>query len=431
MIRKIAHQIWNERRHNSLIVAALLLTTIFIWMISDPLYVIMATKAIPDNYEKKERYCVELNFDFYQMISNEDNGALFNLLRNIMQNVAKLPEVENYITTSYGSEFNPSVEIFDELYTGTESNKKSKQKVYLYNYFWEGNPNMFNTIGLKDANNGKPLLVPEKINIWRGIFISSSTAMTLFGTTDIAGKELNESYEILGVYEDFQIHAYREPVPSAIVLHKPSIYNFSTNYAKRIVQLKSGTDIDAFEEKLEKIRSGIDPENEFEISLMTMDEMMQESNGDKEARYTINQKIALNSFALICIFLCMLGTFWVRMDNRRGDIGIMRTMGASRNRIMRQYITEAVMLLSVAVVAALPLLIHIVYTDGFAEPGICNYNKEYFTPNPQYAVNNRYIHFATVTAITYVTMLLITIVGTLIPVYRATRILPADALREE
>jgi ABC-type lipoprotein release transport system permease subunit len=46
-------------------------------------------------------------------------------------------------------------------------------------------------------------------------------------------------------------------------------------------------------------------------------------------------------------------------------------------------------------------------------------------------VNNRYIHFATVTAITYVTMLLITIVGTLIPVYRATRILPADALREE
>ena len=129
MIRKIAHQIWNERRHNSLIVAALLLTTIFIWMIADPIYVIMATKAIPDNYEKKERYCVELNFDFYQMISNEDNGALFNLLRNIMQNVAKLPEVENNITTSYGSEFNPSVEIFDELYTGTESNKKSKQKV--------------------------------------------------------------------------------------------------------------------------------------------------------------------------------------------------------------------------------------------------------------------------------------------------------------
>ena len=37
MITKILHQAWNERRYNSLIFGVLLLTTIFIWMISDPI----------------------------------------------------------------------------------------------------------------------------------------------------------------------------------------------------------------------------------------------------------------------------------------------------------------------------------------------------------------------------------------------------------
>ena len=55
MITKILHQAWNERKHNCLIFGVLLLTTIFIWMISDPIYVIFATKAIPNNYEKRDR----------------------------------------------------------------------------------------------------------------------------------------------------------------------------------------------------------------------------------------------------------------------------------------------------------------------------------------------------------------------------------------
>ena len=127
----------------------------------------------------------------------------------------------------------------------------------------------------------------------------------------------------------------------------------------------------------------------------------------------------------------MLGTFWTRMDNRRSDIGIMRSMGASRSRVVRQYITEAVILLTLAFVAAMPIVLHFVLTEGFAEPGVCSIDKKMFLPNPEYGVNNFYIHFAWVTVITYVAMLFITIAGTWIPVYRATRILPADALREE
>ena len=134
---------------------------------------------------------------------------------------------------------------------------------------------------------------------------------------------------------------------------------------------------------------------------------------------------------LSIIVLCMLGTFWTRMDNRRSDIGIMCSMGASRSRVVKQYITEALILLTLAFATAMPIVLHFVVTEGFAQPGVCDFDKENFTPNPEYGMNNFYIHFAWVTAITYMAMLLITIIGTWIPVYRATRIQPADALREE
>ena len=56
MMTKIFHQIWNQRWHNSWIFAELLVIAIFLWMLIDPLYIVYATKAIPDNYEKKDRY---------------------------------------------------------------------------------------------------------------------------------------------------------------------------------------------------------------------------------------------------------------------------------------------------------------------------------------------------------------------------------------
>ena len=434
MITKILHQAWNERKHNCLIFGVLLLTTIFIWMISDPLYVIFATKAIADNYDKRDRCCVKLDFDYSEMIKDEENFSLYNLHTNIVHAIKSLPEVESSLDTymSMGA-FNSYMHLTDKIYYDTEK-KDSFIYVGQYCYVWEGDYNMFGTLGLKDANSGKALTVPEDVNTENDIFVSRHAAMKLFGTTEIIGRTHNDShtkYTIRGVYDDFQLDTYTEPRPSMIKFERPSVYSIASYSSKRIVKLKEGTKLDAFTQKVKETVAKIDRNNDFQVSVLTLDELQEETHVEREARYTINQKIILSSFALVCIFLCMLGTFWTRMDNRRSDIGIMRSMGASRCRVVRQYITEAVILLTLAFVAAMPIVLHFVLTEGFAEPGVCDIDKENFTPNPEYGVNNFYIHFACVTVITYAAMLLITIVGTWIPVYRATRILPADALKEE
>ena len=52
-------------------------------------------------------------------------------------------------------------------------------------------------------------------------------------------------------------------------------------------------------------------------------------------------------------------------------------------------------------------------------------------PDPAYPQNRPWPHFLSVTVLTYAVLLLTALVGTWIPVRRAARILPVDALREE
>ena len=428
MMTKIFHQIWNQRWHNSWIFAELLVIAIFLWMLIDPLYIVYATKAIPDNYEKKDRYFIELK-------CNNNGETNIDVFRNILHKIENMPEVENHITTSMTSNFNDAgTFISDVLYPNPEKSIEAYVPVQAFYYYWNWDKyDALHTLGLKDANSGKLLTIPEKMNPVTQIFVSRAAAINTYGTANVIGRKPKEDYEIIGVYEDYKINDYVEPLPSIIYLRNiEEDWFYSSASNKIIVKLKKGTNRKLFNQKLDNLLKE-DKLSEFieDIELISMDEYLENSSASKIAASTLRPKFIFCIFALACIFLCMLGTFWTRMDNRRSDIGIMRSMGASRGRVVQQYITEAVILLTLAFVAAMPIVLHFVLTEGFAAPEVCSFDKQNFAPNPEYGVNNFYIHFAWVTAITYATMLLITILGTWIPVYRATRILPADALREE
>ena len=107
----------------------------------------------------------------------------------------------------------------------------------------------------------------------------------------------------------------------------------------------------------------------------------------------------------------------------------MRSMGASRNDIIVQFLVEAAMLVTLAFVCMLPVLFNYVHIEGLFDdvfaPG------SYPIVSNKYWVNSFWHHLGAVSLITYLTLLSVSLVGTLIPVVKATNILPADALRDE
>lgn len=85
------------------------------------------------------------------------------------------------------------------------------------------------------------------------------------------------------------------------------------------------------------------------------------------------------------------------------------------------------MLVSIAFVLVLPLLWHHARIDGMY---VVEASQD-FVPDVQYAQNRFGAHFGIVTLLTYLLLLAVALVGTYIPVKRAARTLPAEALRDE
>ena len=109
----------------------------------------------------------------------------------------------------------------------------------------------------------------------------------------------------------------------------------------------------------------------------------------------------------------------------------MRSVGATASSAVGQFVTEAMILVTVAFVVSMPLIAHYIYVEGFAEPlakvPTWVHNE---TPDQSYLHNRALPHFAIVTAIAYLLISAIAIAGSLLPASRITRSLPADALRE-
>ncbi len=156
------------------------------------------------------------------------------------------------------------------------------------------------------------------------------------------------------------------------------------------------------------------------------DRMMSEIFG--ELNYTRKNTI-FAIFGLLCVFLGMTGTFWVRANARRQEIGVMRSLGASKWRIISQFLTEAGILITITSIISTILIANYIYTEGFFSDGAgMTGNLE---PNPMYWQNNPVLHFAIISLVVYLVLLVTALIATYIPVSRATCELPADALREE
>ena len=123
----------------------------------------------------------------------------------------------------------------------------------------------------------------------------------------------------------------------------------------------------------------------------------------------------------------MVGTFWIRCNARRQEIGLMRSLGATKKGITIRFLTEAALLITVAFVVSLIILIHYVM-QGNMTKFECTGDIEFMSINWFMEENP---HFLIVSVVTYLALLVIAWIGTLIPVSRAANVIPVDALRDE
>ena len=192
-----------------------------------------------------------------------------------------------------------------------------------------------------------------------------------------------------------------------------------------MVRLKPDVDAVAFEKAILKdvlLQCRIGNTLRFELfSVRKRAEQMAENMG---ANNLVRIHLALGGFGLLCVFLGVTGLFWVRCIGRRQDMGVMRSMGATRLGVVRQMLCESVLLFVLAFVPAMILVGVKVYLKGYD----CGIDGRL---NLDYWFLRLVPHVSVVTLISFVLMLLAVLLATWIPVYRASRTIPSDALRDE
>lgn len=129
----------------------------------------------------------------------------------------------------------------------------------------------------------------------------------------------------------------------------------------------------------------------------------------------LQNQIAVMGFLLFNIFLGIIGTFWFRTEQRKGEMGLRIALGSTRFSLKGIMIAEGVLLLTLIAIPALLICFNL---------HVSELTKGFYM---DYTIARFVVGFF----ITYLVMAVMIILGIWYPAHQMVRLEPADALRYE
>ena len=442
MIKKIFHQIWNERKENAWIFLELFAVSIFMWLAIDPLFNLISRDSVDKGYNSENIYNITFTYDNQRSPKYKaelDNATTIReSYKQMLHLIKSLPEVESYAISDGSFPGGSSYAGWDFIVDSTmrADNKEVKKNINYYTCIETTESDFLETFSFKDVRTGE--ILKRDMNANEGVYISKSLAKELFDTESAVGKSIkmhdtDNSFNVLGVYEDVQSFIYNEAGEFMVIVKKYDEPSNIRHVAENIIhiKLKDGVDEYKFEKRMEdEIKPRLRAGNLYCDRILSHGKLKNEFENAYGINNKYRQNFIISLFAILCTLLGIIGTFWVRVVTRRQEIGIMQSMGATRTAIVKQFILEATLLASIAFAIAIPIVLHKIYAMGFAEPleGL----MEVKPIGETLAWRNKPVpHFLIVSIISYLLVTIISIIGTAIPVASTVKKEPVEALREE
>lgn len=416
MIKHLLKIIWNERSHNIGIWIELFLVSLFLWYITDYLYVTISEYSKPMGFDIENTYKVQLgmlndkNKDF---IKDEPLDADVARLETILERIQHNSMIEAASISINSSPYiggNSAQPLFRDT---LQTNDALRRMI---------TPDFFKVFRYKSKNGSTDELVKA---IERDeLVISEDIEKTLFKNGESAiGKEI--SFEKSDSSQLFRVGAVSTVIRYdnfsnwdtyfTMQIEPGYFYYFARDYIDVLeicVRVKPEEDYDftnRFREQMtEQLRLG----NYYLNTIQSIPENKKAFHLDEMNDLRIRFFIIF--FLLINIFLGITGTFWFRTQYRRSEIGVRIATGETRKGILKMFYTEGLLLLTFALLPSMLVFAFIKNAE------ILHY---YWT----ITIGRYFIGLG----ITYVLLALMIVLGIWLPAWRAVKISPADALRDE
>jgi len=205
------------------------------------------------------------------------------------------------------------------------------------------------------------------------IVLTEATATSVFGDAKkIVGKPLKttngNTYTVTGVIENLPNNTsfkYNWLVPfDHFAKGKDWMLDYANNFADTFVKLNDGASSAIVNNKIKNIISEKDKGNNTQsyVFLLSAKDWYLRSEfedgkvvGGRITYVRLFTIIALLILAIACINFMNLTT--ARSEKRANEVGVRKTMGSSRSRLMGQFISEAFLLAFIATVVSVVLLV--------------------------------------------------------------------------
>ena len=397
----------------------MVLISVVSWFVIDPLFVEVYDIFVePDGFDTSSLCCLRPMND-YDDVCGEDSEALEKDLNVIKNKIQAMDEVESLcFETSWLLYLGGSIQSYVSIPGDT-----TKSCFASIEWKLDGAGDFFKTYGYK-VIAGNP---NEDV---KGAVITRSVAEKLYGKTDVCGATISiwhsadrreEEYvddrKVIAVIEDVKL--------AKSVNCRHSIFCKATRFSAPLIEcilvrLKAGVDADAFCERLRPtMQKELSSGKMYVCEAETFDNQVTQSLRFHGYTGYLRRYISLAVFFMFCLCLGTIGTFWLQTRKRQEEIGVRRSFGASRLRIMREFLTEGLVLTAICHLLGCFLFFQYAYSFGLSR-GLMRTDLPLSHINDCW-LNHFGLHFLAVGTFIYLLLLLTVSIGIAIPVGKICR----------
>lgn len=416
MNKKLFTQIKNEWRSNLWLITELLLVSVVMWYIVDYMYVKAMVYNEPRGFDISHCYLVQmgrLTDKSPDFIPNQTEEEKRQDIKDLLERLQHRPDVE---AAGFGQNSYP--------YNGSNSGTSVTYDT-LQSPGWTlrrfVSPDFIRVFRYRGTRGETPEQLAEMLRDPNNFLASDNLYKARYGVdlTSLVGKKFylngdtTKSYTLPASLQVVRYSDYQQAGNSfSMVKGLPDSW-IELNL-ELCVRVKEDQDKDFI------ARLKADSEKLYRVGNIFIADVR--SFADIRRNYQQSQTNSLRGylfgmgFLLLNIFLGLLGTFWFRTQQRRGEIALMKSLGGTDHSVFIRQLSEGLLLLAIATVPAV-----------FIDWNLANAELNAWMDGSTFGVGR----FIITAFISFLLIALMIIVGIWIPARKAMRVQPAEALHDE
>ena len=418
MNKKLFTQIRNEWRSNLWLALELLLVSVVMWYIIDLLYCRMATYLEPRGFDTEHCYLINMGVltdKSPDYTPYSDTHKQSDEVRELVERLRRRPEVEVVSLSLSAYPYNGSNGSAEVDYDTLHAPRWTIRRI--------ATPDFVRVFRYQGARGETSEQLAEILE--RGYFLASDNLYRKYGVpmTSLVGKkefylfgDTTQTYRLGAALQNVRWDDYSQASTSYSMVYNMNLLPDDWINADNELCIRVRADRD--QNFMENLKA--DSEKQFRIGNLYISDI----KSFKDIRRSFQQGdtsqmrilVVGMGFLLLNIFLGLLGTFWFRTQQRRGEIALHKAMGATDGAVFGRLMSEGIFLLLIVTVPA--VIIDIVMA--------------HFELNSwRNGTTLEWSRLAFCVAATFVLIAAMIGIGIGIPARRAMKVQPAEALHDE